>query len=131
MNIIDRIVENAFVKFNESKNSNSDGLAIEYVTQTIFKGKSLKWAVADFIKKFNNQSNMFLGTVNYTDAELTDLVVTDKAITAIQNAKKMKPGFGHYSREHAVQYFKIPEKLIRAKIAKLLPDGDDGNGILN
>ena len=51
---------------------------IEYITQDVFKGKSLKSAINEFIKKFNGQNNMFLGgLVNVTFDALMNEYIKD------------------------------------------------------
>lgn len=72
--------------------------AIEYVTQDLFKGKTLQAACRRFIKKFGGRDAVFLGVVDYTAEQLATAVLQDKvrnvkdtrALPAIANRFNLK-----------------------------------------
>lgn len=104
---------------------------IEYITQGLFKGKSLEAAVKAFIKKFKGEDNLFLGDTSWYEFDiLKEAVLKDKAISTIDGAKKMKEGKGNFSLDGGAQRFNIPRDVLAKAVAEQLAPGDTANGVL-
>jgi len=86
---------------------------IEYITQTVFKNHTVKYAINDFIKKFNGTDNMFLGGKVEVDYDsLYNAYVLDKALTAIRQESAFKSV--SIAHDCTARYFKIePTELVK------------------
>ena len=105
--------------------------AIEYITQSLLKGKKLIPSCKAFVKKFSAIENpMFIGQVDYTAQELATAVLMDKAHQAVKNAQRMKTGMGFMALKGTAQQFGLEESELRSAIHKVT-GGENINGILN
>jgi hypothetical protein len=107
-------------------------LAIEYITRDLFKGKTLEAACRSFAKKFNGESNLFLGTVNHSAEELVQAVLADKAALAIDNSKRMRPGCAAFAFEGTAAQFNLNKQQFAREIcrqlAALFPEQPENDG---
>ena len=110
----------------------TDKNSIEYITQSVFKGKTPKAAINAFVKKFKGKDNVFLGDTSKLNAEsLMADYVSDKAATAIKQAMGYKNHTGHLALKSTADKFKINEKVLTDAVREQLKGKGDGNGILS
>ncbi|WP_454909836.1 hypothetical protein [Variovorax gossypii] len=94
--------------------------SIEYMTQDLFKGKSLATAARSFHRKFNGKDNLFLGRVDHTVDELMQAVLADKAGDVLQAARRMKPGNALIALQGNCARFNLDEPQLAAAVETLL-----------
>jgi hypothetical protein len=98
---------------------------IEYITQDLFKGKSVSSACKKFIVKYGGQDALFFGKVDINQAQLEEAMFRDKAMKVIEAMKQFKKGSDDIALAAVAQKFKLNTKdtaTLNVYVQKLKPD---------
>lgn len=88
---------------------------IEYGVQELFKGKSIKSAARSVAKKFDGQTNLFLGQVSLTAGDMEEALWTRLVAEATKAIGRVKPGFEDMALQGTLDFFKQPDALPELK----------------
>lgn len=101
---------------SESQSHRVSAFTIEYITQSLFKGKTLASAARSFHRKFNGKDNLFLGRVDHTIDELIRAVLEDKVRDVLQAARRMNPGNALMALKGSCARFNLDEPQLAAAV---------------